>query len=151
MGNYIIEGFLVVANKQRQFKPCDSKLRIVFQYKTIVTNSEPPIIPSYGLNFIDYGSITQASKNNEFLIGKAFFFLFSFLPFQQLRSLLTISLCLPNEDVVGVMTYFSGLREFSKGNSNYRNVNLHLENLLYAFILFNTIIISAFLLNLLLY
>lgn len=70
MENYIIQGFTVIVNKQTQFKPVDSKLKIVFQYKTIVTDCEPPLVPTYGLNLIDFCSVSHASKNNQFLIGK---------------------------------------------------------------------------------
>lgn len=64
-----IHSFTVIMNKQTHFKPFDTKFKIVFQHKTVVTPCEAPLIPTFGLRFCDFASITQASINNKFLIG----------------------------------------------------------------------------------
>lgn len=69
LGLYIIRGFIVLSNTHKQFKACDSKLRICFQYKTMITECDPVPVPTYGLKFADFASVPRASKNNEFLIG----------------------------------------------------------------------------------
>lgn len=68
-GVNIIRGFIVLSNTKKQFKACDSKLRICFQYKTIITECDPVPVPTSGLKFADFASVPRASKNNEFLIG----------------------------------------------------------------------------------
>lgn len=66
LATYIIHGFTVIANRQTHFKPFDTKLKIIFQHKTMLTPCKSPSFHLYGLKFTGFSSIAQASNNNEF-------------------------------------------------------------------------------------
>lgn len=124
-----IHSFTVIMNKQTHFKPFDTKFKIVFQHKTVVTPCEAPLIPTFRLRFCDFASITQASINNEFLIGICPCTFFWTNVIYWLLSDLTSSYLFTKCRCRRRHHLDEQATQFHKGTNYYRNIDIELDNL----------------------